>query len=115
MAAAVPRRTQSPRRPPTLLDLDELLTSGLILSEDWKALPLDERLSYAAGAAISCGTGTAWGAFERMGLTGRDTLAVFGHFLELWESTETMRGLLGMIEEAARDWDGRDPIRPLGP
>ena len=39
---------------------------------------LDERLSFAAGAAISCGTGTAWGAFERMGLTGRDTLAVFG-------------------------------------
>lgn len=44
-----------------------------------------------------------------------DTLAVFGHFLELWESTEVMRGLLEMIEGAARDWDGRDPIRPLGP
>jgi threonine dehydrogenase-like Zn-dependent dehydrogenase len=41
-------------------------------------VPLDERLSFAAGAAISCGTGTAWGAFERMGLSGRDTLAVFG-------------------------------------
>lgn len=41
-------------------------------------VPLDGRLSFAAGAAISCGTGTAWGAFERMGLTGRDTLAVFG-------------------------------------
>ena len=41
-------------------------------------VPLDERLSFAAGAAISCGTGTAWGAFERMGLTGRDTVAVFG-------------------------------------
>lgn len=41
-------------------------------------VPLDERLSFAAGAAISCGTGTAWGAFERLGLTGRDTLAVFG-------------------------------------
>ena len=39
---------------------------------------LDERLSFAAGAAISCGTGTAWGAFERMGLTGRDTVAIFG-------------------------------------
>lgn len=41
-------------------------------------VPLDERLSFAAGAAISCGTGTAWGAFERMGLIGRDTLAIFG-------------------------------------
>ncbi|GJH30066.1 zinc-binding dehydrogenase [Caballeronia novacaledonica] len=41
-------------------------------------VPLDERLSFAAGAAISCGTGTAWGAFERIGLTGRDTIAIFG-------------------------------------
>ena len=41
-------------------------------------VPLDERLSFAAGAAIACGTGTAWGAFERMELTGRDTVAVFG-------------------------------------
>ena len=41
-------------------------------------VPLDERLSFAAGAAISCGTGTAWGAFERMGLSGRDTIAIFG-------------------------------------
>ena len=41
-------------------------------------VPLDERLSFAAGAAIACGTGTAWGALERMGLTGRETIAVFG-------------------------------------
>lgn len=41
-------------------------------------VPLHDRLSFVAGAAISCGTGTAWGAFERMGLTGRDTVAVFG-------------------------------------
>jgi threonine dehydrogenase-like Zn-dependent dehydrogenase len=41
-------------------------------------VPLDERLSFPAGAAISCGTGTAWGAFERMGVTGRDTVAIFG-------------------------------------
>ncbi|CAG2153833.1 L-threonine 3-dehydrogenase [Cupriavidus yeoncheonensis] len=41
-------------------------------------VPLNDELSFAAGAAISCGTGTAWGAFERMGISGRDTLAVFG-------------------------------------
>jgi 2-desacetyl-2-hydroxyethyl bacteriochlorophyllide A dehydrogenase len=39
---------------------------------------LNEELSFAAGAAISCGTGTAWGAFERMGISGRDTIAIFG-------------------------------------
>ncbi|WP_118181596.1 zinc-dependent alcohol dehydrogenase family protein [Paraburkholderia phosphatilytica] len=41
-------------------------------------VPLDDNLSFEAGAAISCGTGTAWGAFERMKLTGRDTVAIFG-------------------------------------
>ncbi len=44
-----------------------------------------------------------------------DTLAVFGHFLELWESTDTMQALVTMIEESSRGWDGRDPIRRLGP
>jgi methylmalonyl-CoA/ethylmalonyl-CoA epimerase len=43
-----------------------------------------------------------------------DTLAAFGHFLEIWESTEAMRGLLEMVETAARGWDGREPIRRLG-
>ncbi|MBV9405412.1 MAG: zinc-binding dehydrogenase [Acidobacteriaceae bacterium] len=39
---------------------------------------LDDSLSFMAGAAIACGTGTAWGALRRMKLSGRDTLAVFG-------------------------------------
>jgi hypothetical protein len=43
-----------------------------------------------------------------------DTLGTFGHFIEIWESTEAMRGLLEMIEVAAHDWDGRDPVRRLG-
>lgn len=39
---------------------------------------LPEEVSFAAGAAVSCGTGTAWGALLRLGLSARDTLAVFG-------------------------------------
>jgi threonine dehydrogenase-like Zn-dependent dehydrogenase len=39
---------------------------------------LPEELSFETGAAISCGTGTAWGALERLGLRGDQTLAVFG-------------------------------------
>ena len=35
---------------------------------------LPDEVSYAAGAAISCGTGTAWGALLRLQLTARDTL-----------------------------------------
>ena len=39
---------------------------------------LPEELSFAEGAAVACGTGTAYGALRRMQLRGGDTLAVFG-------------------------------------
>src|SRR4051812_30826446 len=41
-------------------------------------VPLPEALSFAEGAAVACGTGTAFGALKRMNLNGGDTLAVFG-------------------------------------
>jgi threonine dehydrogenase-like Zn-dependent dehydrogenase len=41
-------------------------------------VPLPDSLSFAAGAAISCGTGTAFGALTRLQVSARDTLAVFG-------------------------------------
>jgi 2-desacetyl-2-hydroxyethyl bacteriochlorophyllide A dehydrogenase len=41
-------------------------------------VPLPEELSFATGAAISCGSGTAYGALRRMNLSGNDTLAIFG-------------------------------------
>jgi threonine dehydrogenase-like Zn-dependent dehydrogenase len=41
-------------------------------------VPLPDELSFDAGAAISCGTGTAWGALQRLGLQGDHTVAVFG-------------------------------------
>ena len=39
---------------------------------------LPEELSFAEGAAVACGTGTAFAALKRMHLAGGDTLAVFG-------------------------------------
>jgi threonine dehydrogenase-like Zn-dependent dehydrogenase len=41
-------------------------------------VPLPDELSFVAGAAVSCGTGTAYGALRRMHLAGGSTLAVFG-------------------------------------
>jgi len=41
-------------------------------------VPLPEALSFETGAAISCGTGTAYGALRRINLSGRDTIAIFG-------------------------------------
>lgn len=41
-------------------------------------VPLPDELSFSTGAAISCGTGTAFGALRRAGLTGRETIAIYG-------------------------------------
>jgi len=39
---------------------------------------LPENLSFETGAAIACGTGTAWGALKRLELAGDHTIAIFG-------------------------------------
>lgn len=39
---------------------------------------LPDELSFAEGAAVACGTGTAYAALRRMNIAGGDTLAVFG-------------------------------------
>ncbi len=41
-------------------------------------VPLPEALSFTEGAAVSCGTGTAFGAIRRMKMEGGATLAVIG-------------------------------------
>lgn len=41
-------------------------------------VPLPDALSFVTGAAISCGTGTAWGALKRLNLQGGETVAIFG-------------------------------------
>lgn len=39
---------------------------------------LPDEISFPAGAAIACGTGTAFGALKRLGLEGDQTIAIFG-------------------------------------
>src|SRR5215813_7808460 len=41
-------------------------------------VPLPDSIGFPGCAAISCGTGTAYGALKRLDVSGRDTLAVFG-------------------------------------
>ncbi|WP_079927351.1 alcohol dehydrogenase catalytic domain-containing protein, partial [Mycobacterium sp. AT1] len=41
-------------------------------------IPLPDELSFKAGAAIGCGTGTAWGGLKRLGNVGGSTIVVFG-------------------------------------
>jgi threonine dehydrogenase-like Zn-dependent dehydrogenase len=39
---------------------------------------LPEELSFEEGAAVSCGSGTAWVGLKKMDISGRDTVAIFG-------------------------------------
>lgn len=41
-------------------------------------VPLPDALSFEVGAAIACGTGTAYGALRRIDLRGDETIAIFG-------------------------------------
>jgi 2-desacetyl-2-hydroxyethyl bacteriochlorophyllide A dehydrogenase len=41
-------------------------------------VPLPDALSFEEGAACACGTGTAFHALKRLGISGIDTLAIFG-------------------------------------
>jgi len=41
-------------------------------------VPLPDELSFVTGAAISCGTGTAWFALKRLNLQGGETIAIYG-------------------------------------
>jgi 2-desacetyl-2-hydroxyethyl bacteriochlorophyllide A dehydrogenase len=41
-------------------------------------VPLPDEMSFSAGAAISCGSGTAYSALRRIGVSGNATLAIFG-------------------------------------
>src|SRR5439155_215646 len=49
-----------------------------LLAPAGSLVPLPDELSFAEGAAIACGTGTAYAALKRLDVSGRDTLAIFG-------------------------------------
>jgi hypothetical protein len=42
-----------------------------------------------------------------------DATASLGHMLELYEPSEQLTGFYDMVRNAAKDWDGSDPIRKL--
>ena len=45
-------------------------------------------------------------------LTYFDTVNTIGHFVELWERKSIFIDLFDLVEDAAKNWDGKDPIRP---
>jgi threonine dehydrogenase-like Zn-dependent dehydrogenase len=49
-----------------------------MLCQPLMLVALPDELSFAAGAAVACGTGTAYVALKRLDVSGRDTLAIYG-------------------------------------
>ncbi|MGQ0653314.1 MAG: zinc-dependent alcohol dehydrogenase family protein [Betaproteobacteria bacterium] len=91
---------------------------------------LPEELSFAEGAAVACGTGTAYGALRRMQAVGGDTLAVFGQgpvglsatvlgasmgcrVIAVETSTERMKLATEFGADAAIDASAEDPVQAL--
>ena len=69
--------------------------AAYMMAPAFTCVPLPDELSFEEGAAVSCGTGTAYGALKRIDVSGRDTLAVFG------------QGPVGLSATHARPRDGR--------
>jgi hypothetical protein len=42
-----------------------------------------------------------------------DTRTALGHMTEIIEARESIKSIFAIVADAARDWDGRDPIRYL--
>lgn len=43
-----------------------------------------------------------------------DCLSTLGHFVELYPASDRLTGFYSMVADAAKDWDGSDPVRILG-
>ena len=52
--------------------------ADFLLAPDYTCVALPEQLGFDEGAALACGTGTAFHALKRLALSGTDTIAIFG-------------------------------------
>ena len=83
-----------------------ILRGALTASGRWCAALAGER---AKGAAIALEAATANGTAFAMVDTSRE----LGHMLELYERAR-LAPFYALVREAARGWDGREPVRKLG-
>jgi len=42
-----------------------------------------------------------------------DALKTVGHYIELWDNNSVFKDMFLMVEDAAKNWDGKDAIRPM--
>jgi len=75
---------------------------------------LPDELSFAEGAAIACGTGTAYSALKRLDVSGRDTLAIFGQGPVGLAATQLARAMGARVLAVDLSEERRRLARELG-
>lgn len=40
-----------------------------------------------------------------------DTVKTVGHYIELWDNNPVLKDMFMVVENAAKGWDGKDPVR----
>ncbi|HMM76062.1 MAG TPA: VOC family protein [Gammaproteobacteria bacterium] len=90
----------------------EFLDAGRVGVHHFGLMPVDyaaacahyRELGYAA--AFECTVGGA-------PLSYFDTVKTLGHYTELWDNSPVYKDLFLMVENAAKGWDGKDPVRKM--
>lgn len=75
-----------------------------LMPEDYAATCAQYR-ALGHAAAFECTIGGA-------PLVYFDTVASIGHYTELWDNSDVFKALFMVSENAARGWDGKNPVRP---
>ncbi len=74
-----------------------------LMPEDYKATCAQyKELGYEA--AFECTVGGAE-------LVYFDTVQTIGHFTELWDNVDVFKKMFMQVENAAKEWDGKNPVR----
>ena len=42
-----------------------------------------------------------------------DALDSVGHYIELWDNSSVFKDMFLLVEDAAKGWDGNNPVRPM--
>jgi len=88
----------------------EFLDAGRVGVHHFGLMPVDyaatcaEYLAKGHRAAFQC-------TLDDAELTYFDTVASVGHYIELWDNNDAFKQLFLMVEDAAKGWDGRNPVR----
>ncbi|MEL0020685.1 MAG: zinc-binding dehydrogenase [Rickettsiales bacterium] len=75
---------------------------------------LPDALSFKTGAAISCGTGTAYGALKRLDLAGDETIAIFGQGPVGLSATQLAKAMGARVIALDISSERRDLARKFG-